>query len=452
MLVWEEVALRLAPIGLGLVASLWDSLVYNRERLWRWRGAVAACRLNVEEVSSTMTLRLRLMARAGPVQVWLEYVGGGKGTQVRVMVPGPPGFVGVRLRREIHKPSGAREIEIGDDSFDQTFFIEGPARLVTTLLDGEMRRLLAEADALGELEIGAGEIHAAVPDVKVPDLLPILLAIGRRLTENLDVASRLSENARQDTQVGVRLRNLLLLLREFPDKPITAETLRAACTDPAPQIRLRAALVLRDEGREVLAALADDLADDACSAQAVSTLGRQLPVERTKAILLRALRQRRLQTARTCLDALGRSRGAALGELAKVMAREKGELAVAAAQALGTTGEAAAEPALLQALERDLADLRLAAATALGHVGSAAAVQPLKEAAERWPRDKALLRATRQAIAEIQARIQGASPGQLSLAGAEAGQLSLAPAEAGQLSLATHPAGQLSFPPEGPAT
>ncbi|HVR97938.1 MAG TPA: hypothetical protein VMW27_15070 [Thermoanaerobaculia bacterium] len=45
-------------------------------------------------------------------------------------------------------------------------------------------------------------------------------------------------------------------------------------------------------------------------------------------------------------------------------------------------------------------------------------------------RDSDLHRATRQAIAEIQARLPSASPGQLSIAGDEAGQLSIAPAEA----------------------
>ena len=87
----------------------------------------------------------------------------------------------------------------------------------------------------------------------------------------------------------------------------------------------------------------------------------------------------------------------------------------------------------------------MAAASALGRVGSSAAVLPLKEAAESFSHDPELRRATRQAIAGIQSRVQGASPGQLSLAGAEAGQLSLAEAEAGQLSLAADPAGQVSL-------
>jgi molecular chaperone DnaK (HSP70) len=59
--------------------------------------------------------------------------------------------------------------------------------------------------------------------------------------------------------------------------------------------------------------------------------------------------------------------------------------------------------------------------------------------------DSELLRAFRQAIAEIQVRLPGASPGQLSLVGTEAGRLSLARDEPGQLSLAADPAGQLSL-------
>jgi len=46
-----------------------------------------------------------------------------------------------------------------------------------------------------------------------------------------------------------------------------------------------------------------------------------------------------------------------------------------------------------------------------------------------------LQRAGRQAIAEIQARLAGAEPGQLSLAGGEAGALSLADGEPGRLTL-----------------
>ncbi len=67
------------------------------------------------------------------------------------------------------------------------------------------------------------------------------------------------------------------------------------------------------------------------------------------------------------------------------------------------------------------------------------AVAPLREAAER---SGDLRRAARQAIAEIQARLAGAEPGQLSLAGGEAGALSLADGEPGRLTLADGEPGQ----------
>jgi hypothetical protein len=70
---------------------------------------------------------------------------------------------------------------------------------------------------------------------------------------------------------------------------------------------------------------------------------------------------------------------------------------------------------------------------ALGRVGTSAAVGPLREAEEG---DAEMRRAARQAIAEIQSRLAGAAPGQLSLAGGEAGALSLAEDERGRLSLA----------------
>jgi hypothetical protein len=119
-------------------------------------------------------------------------------------------------------------------------------------------------------------------------------------------------------------------------------------------------------------------------------------------------------------------------------------VAVAAAKALGSTASPTAEPPLIMALQRGSPSLRAAAANALGRIGSIAALPALKEVAAAFWYDAELRGAIRQAIAEIQYRLPGASPGQLSLAGAEAGQLSLAQAEAGQLSLAQAEAGQLS--------
>jgi hypothetical protein len=76
----------------------------------------------------------------------------------------------------------------------------------------------------------------------------------------------------------------------------------------------------------------------------------------------------------------------------------------------------------------------------LGVAGSARAVLPVREATEGLMVDGDLRRAGRQAVAAIQSRLLGASPGQLSLAAGAAGQLSLADADGrGQVSLAPAP-------------
>src|SRR6185436_940945 len=207
---------------------------------------------------------------------------------------------------------------------------------------------------------------------------------------------------------------------------------------PISKVRVRAAIELGDEGRGVLLMIAEKSSDDASCALAVSHLASTLSVERVRDILARSLRKGAraplYQTAGVCMEVLGHRGAAPIDILARVMTEEKGELATAAAQALGATGEKAAEPPLLQALQSEDSGLREAAVTALGRIGTAAAVQPLQEAAERWL-DLGLHRAAHRAIAEIQSRIEGAAPGQLSLAGTEAGQLSLAESEAGHLSL-----------------
>ena len=433
-------------------ATYWVSVVQDRGRRVRsWQEVVESCGLRVVEKSAGWSPRLR--ALDGLVSVRIESgTQQGRSILIAVEAPAPPDFHRVTIRPESKLKLG-REIEIGDRAFDDTFFIQGPARLVFALLDAETRRLIIEVKEKSWFTITASELRSVVlGDDKIAGVLPLLLDLRKRFLGQIAVLHRLVDNATEDPEPGVRLQNLLLLIRELSSNPETDRAFRKACLDPVPRIRLLAARQLGADGRGVLLKLAEGEEEDDISAKAFAILERELPFERVSAILGLALRRRRLLTARACLEALGRRRAASgVDLLTKVLEREHGELALAAAQALGATGSPAAEPPLLQALEREDADVRVAAANALGRIGSAAAVPPLKEAAERSGIDRELRRAARQAIAEIQSRVHGA-PGQLSLAGAEAGQLSLAEGEAGQLSLAEDPAGQLSLPPgERPA-
>lgn len=418
----------------------------NRRRLRLWQSAVAQCKLAEVESSGFWAWRARLTARSESIEARLTNPTG-KSDWVVVEIEGAEGFSVVKLRRQNLKLR-TREIEIGDRAFDDAFLVDGPLAPVHALLDETTRRLLVRAHAVCfSLEIGDGKLRAEIHEKELPRILPLLLDINRRFAEPLDVKGRISKNARRDPKTSVRLANLLLLVRESPGDPETLKALRRACSDVSPKIRVRAAIELGEAGRDVLLKVAEKSSDDDACAQAVAHLGGKLTFERAKGILDRSLRKGSSQTSRACLEVLGNRRGAAVGTLARVMAGWKGELATVAALALGATGEAAAEPPLLEALQSDDGDLREAAATALGRVGSVAAVQPLKEAAERSWLSLGLRRAARQSIAEIQSRLEGASPGQLSLADAEAGQLSLADAEAGQLSLAQTEAGQLALAP-----
>jgi HEAT repeat protein len=253
-----------------------------------------------------------------------------------------------------------------------------------------------------------------------------------------DIPARLAQNVRTDSLPAVRLANLLTLAQEYPDRPETRETLRAACNDPDDEVRLRAAVEFGEEGREVLREIAlREEAEDSHAARAIDALGERLTRQHAETILRQSLQRKRRATARAAIRALDRIGGAeVVPPLVPVLGEEDEELAAAAATALGESGEPAAEKPLVGALHRDSPELRVAMAEGLGRVGSAVAVAPLRELAMQHPLDLGLRRASRQAIAQIHSRLKGATSGQLALAEADSGQLSLADEEAhGRLSL-----------------
>ena len=423
---WEIVYALGLPTLIG-TTGFWFALRANRQRVDRWDETVTLLGFKVIERSRSYGWFVKLEARQGAMTVKIEDSRRRRHdvpTRVILSIPGPPGSAGLRVRREVTYKPGAREIEIGDKAFDETFSIEGPIRVAAVLLDGKVRSLLTRLnESCRRVGIIGNDIVVELYDGQIPDTLPLLMDIGERFSQArfsqaMDISQRLAENACQDPQVDVRILNLRLLARDFPGEPVTGEALRHACSDPSPRVRLQAALKLGGDGRDVLLELAEGLADDECSAQAVAALGEMLPFERGRDLLTTALRRRLLRTAQACLTSLVQSgHPVAVETLTKVLAREQGELAVAAAKALGK-------------------------------VGSAASVLPLKEIAENLSLDSELRRAARQSVAEIQSRVPGAH-GQLSLAGDEAGRLSMAEVEAGQLSLAPDAAGQLSLDSSG---
>ena len=460
------------PLAALLVGALAASVAYliastkARSRAAAWHGAATAVGLTQVEQRESLGMVSEVKGRSGQLEVTLErYQRGKHESGTRITVRGMGHDLGGRSRRRVglatafEKVVGEREIELGDAAFDAELYVQGSAPLARAVLAAKTRRMVTQL-LRGQIPAGGGGSVAArvslagdalraelqqrvfaPPSERLPEVLATLLAVARSLTAPPDIARRVADNLRTEPEAGVRLQNLLLLLREFGDRPATRESLLAVRADASADVRLRAGIALGEEGRDVLLDLAGgDDANDSGAAGAVAALAEGLPRERCEEILLRALRARRLATARACIERLGRGGDpATVATLTRVLALESGELAVAAAHALGGLGQSAAQPALVGALASGAPALRTAAAAALGRIGDVDAVLPLRTAAASSSADGALKRATRQAVAEIQSRLAGAAPGQLSLVpeAGEAGRLSLVDTGAsGRLSLA----------------
>jgi hypothetical protein len=327
-----ETALFLMAGGAVLAVGILE----NRRRARAWQDAAAACGLQVLETSPGW--RPQILAQAGPVQVRIGFSGDkGRSTRIGVEAPWPPGFRGVVLRpQEISLLE--REIEIGDKPFDQEFLIQGPGLLTAALLDEETRRLLSKANTLCRPEIVSGELKAVLPEERVRDVLQLLLDIARRLARPLDVPQGLADNARQDPVPGVRLHNLLLLIRELPEETKTAETLQAARSDPSPLVRLRVAPV----AARALAATGSPAAEEPliqalgreeedvrmAAAEALGRIGTVAAVLPLKELAERFRGETRRAARQAIAEIQSRAEGASPGQLS-LTAEEAGQLSLA---------------------------------------------------------------------------------------------------------------------------
>ncbi len=431
-----------AAVGISIAYLVSSERRRAQLRVWR-QAAERAGLAEVEDAEGGLFEGAFLIGGSGPLQVRLEAYRHGKyenGTKIVVTGLGH-GAGGLSLRREGFATAfeknvvGEREIEIGDSSFDEEYYVQGPAPLAVALLDPETRRKLGallrnrvaiptggsvEVDAslsAGVLEVRIKETGFSGNRERIPDILAAVLEVARQLVAPRDVAARIAENLRTESSVGARVQSLRVLAREFPRHPATREALLAGCQDPSEEVRLRAGIALGEEGHATLLELVNGTSvGDSCAALAISALGRRLPAGEAEAALRRALAgAERPQTAQACLEALAR------------------------------LGRSEVEGPMLEALKHDDRQVAVAAARALGKVGTVAAVPALREAAEAGGEMRS---AARQAIAEIQARLTGAEPGQLTLAGGEAGALSLADGEPGRLSLAGQEPAEARHPEE----
>jgi hypothetical protein len=420
-----------------------------RADAWRHTARRAGLANIREQTRFGMLIELRGNADAFGVTL-TTYHRGKSDRGTRIVVDGRrqiPAALDVRaegLGSAFDRTFGGKELELGDPSFDAEVYAQGPEEVLLPLLPHETRLAVRAVIALhGHITESTVRIEVGSwvnPDV-LSDALDTALRAAFRLRQPEDVVARLVTSVHNDHLPAFRLRCLGLLTRKFPDDPRAKAAFRAALQSRNDEIRLQAGMALAEEGHETLIAIASDPdAGPALAARAIVALGPRLDPERVTTILDAAIEGQRTEVALAAIQALATASGAvAVARLTSALKCSNTEFAVAAARALAAIGDPATEPAVLAALESARAELRLAAAEALGRLGTAAAVPHLHATVDEHLLDLGLRSAARQAIAAIQERLTGASPGQVALAEDEAGHVSLA-TNAG--------AGQVSMPPE----
>jgi HEAT repeats len=451
------------PFGLlagviGATAALTAALARRGEkyRAASWKQRAAECSLTAIETGRRFPFREFLRGRRGPHGVRIERFKEGKSNRgIRIVIDGLA--QGVSLKREglgtaIGKTLGSREIEIGDVPFDESLFVRGEPAVLRALLDAETRRMALEVFGsrvpmepfasryVGmSVSVAAGELRSEFPDrlgvaqdEPQVETLQALLALAERLAPFEGTVERLAAIARKDPVSRVRGHALAMLQRDIPAAPITLEAMTASLGDADPDVRLFAALSQKEAGRPVLEELATgrDVPDE-CSARAVEALGDGLSLD----VGCRALEVARAgdkeKTALAVILPVARAGG--VDAVVQALGMPNDAVAAAAARALGAVQARAAEEALLEALGRDSDEVRMAAAHALSVVGSIRAVLPLKELEQHGRRG--VDKAAREAIARIQASLQGATPGQLAIADDASGHVSVSDDPSGRVTL-----------------
>lgn len=407
-----------------------------------WRRAAESVGLSLAGEAASGFSRSRAEARGGGLAVSFEYEVRSKraGTCIRVSGLGH-GAPGLTIRREgfsgwISKKLGHQEVVLGAAA-DAELLIEGDEVLAQALLDLDTREKVA-AFLRGQLEGGgpaSGEVSTSLADgvleiwvrhtrlshaegltAELRTVLTPLLDLARRLSRPADLAERLAgrllPGPGRELEEEARRKCLHLLLRDFSRHPATVAAVSAALGDSSEWVRFEAARSLGAEGVTTLRALVEAPGtDDACAARALRSLGNVLPPKVRVATVTRALAAARAQAV-----------------------QDRTELLQAGLETLAQYHPQHAEAPAMAALAAHNEHVVATAARVLGRVGTVTAVPALREAEAQGPRTVAA--AARQAVSEIQARLEGAEAGQLSVAGGEAGALTLTEErEAGRVSL-----------------
>jgi hypothetical protein len=409
----------------------------QRRRGAERRSVLSACGVADVEVARNGTavgrqgaITLRLETYARRYERGTRLLVEGLSRDIDIAREGPLAWIGHAL--------GERDVRIGSPVFDDSLALRGSPVTIRALLDAGTRgRVLRAFGEHASLRIVEGVLSAEFEEhdgsgAPLASKLDDLIALAHALTPPMSREARLAAVAGSDDVPAVRAAALRALVESAPDHADTGAALRAAARDTEPAIRLQAARALGAEGEPTLRALvAATNVDDEVAAEAVAALGPRLTPEDARPVLVRAAAVGKERLALAALRVVAQGGPAETPGIAAVLAGARGALAVAAADALVATGGPAAEAPLVEALGAREDAVAAAAARALEHCGTVASVPDLQRAEERGG---AVRRVARTAVAAIQSRLTGATPGQVSLAGGEAGQISVADSADGRVS------------------
>ncbi len=341
--------------------------------------------------------------------------------------------VGTALKRFA---AGIADVQVGVPAFDDAVYLSGGNELqVVAMFNHEARTIITEALEAGAHVDGQRLIitkpgltgKAEWLDEKLEFLVGKAKQLNSHYCRRAGVLPRLVDSVCNDPHPGYRKRAAELVFKHFRNERGVERAADALARAAEPELRLiGAAHIDPERGLSVAAALLGDpeVPRDVQAGACELLMRRFSSRAETRAALRRAVAGADGELAIAVLRGLWRLLEPIEGaQLEPHLTSSNPQIRSEAVSVLALGGRSA-ERRLIEILDSD-DEIRLKVIGVLGDVASPAVVEPLTAYTKGVLRAGELKSAARQAIASIQARVEGGGTGQLSVSETDGGELSL---------------------------